>query len=230
MSGTVTHFLRTGGCGLRCSWCDSLFSVLPEEIAKHRSLMTTGEILTAIAALPCAPYITFTGGDPAIQDRLGDMIYTLNDMGMRVAVETQGVFFPMWLRKCDVLTFSPKGPSSGNVVDPQGLMKFLQELGPKRALKVCIKIVVFDEEDFAYAMTLYRLIPPSLYDAFYFTAGTPPYEGMDEEAAIARVAGILQNQSALADMMLKSDMCFNERTHIGCQQHVLLWPHADKGV
>ena len=238
MSGTVTHFLRTGGCGLRCTWCDSLFSVLPEEIKKHRTMMTTDEILRAVAALPYAPYITFTGGDPAIQDRLGDLVLTLNDMGMRVAVETQGMYFPAWLRRCDVLTFSPKGPSSGNIVNPQDLIRFCVDRGPQRVMKICIKVVVFNEEDFEYAMALYELMPPWSYDAFYFTAGTPIWFGYPEDASEAlrdqeetkRVLDVLQNQTALADMMLKSNTRFNEKTHLGCQQHVLLWPAEDKGV
>ena len=72
MTGTVTHFLRTGGCGLRCSWCDSMFAVLPEEIKKYRRLMSTADILKELTALPYAPYVTFTGGDPCIQPLLGD--------------------------------------------------------------------------------------------------------------------------------------------------------------
>ena len=230
MTGTVTHFLRTGGCSLRCSWCDSLFAVLPDQIKKHRKLMTTAEILDAIDKLPYAPYITFTGGDPAIQDRLGDMIITLNSRWMRVAVETQGMFFPAWFDYVDVLTFSPKGPSSGNVVDPKPLLDWLVDHSDgRRRFKTCIKIVCFNEDDFAYALDAYKLIHPSLYDAFYFTAGTPAFE---EGKGYDRVGGILVNQQALAEMMLKNtgSMHLNNKVHLGCQQHVLLWPTEDRGV
>ncbi len=240
MTGTLTHFLRTGGCALRCSWCDSLFAVLPDQILKYRRLMTTDEILKEIGLLPQAPYITFTGGDPAIQPRLGDLIPALNMEGMRVAIETQGMFFPDWLERCDVLTFSPKGPSSGNVVDPKKLADYCVSLGKKRPQRVCIKIVCFDEQDFLYAMAVYRLIPAAYYDAFYFTAGTPllePPEGepsdADKEAiATGRLMMVIQNQQAVAKEMLKAENCstFNEKVHLGCQQHVLLWPHKDKGV
>jgi organic radical activating enzyme len=209
--------------------------------------MTTDEILKEIMLLPSAPYITFTGGDPAIQSRLGDIIPTLNANGMRVAIETQGMFFPDWLQKCDVLTFSPKGPSSGNVVKPMDLSTYCVSLGKKRRQRVCIKIVCFDEEDFAYAMAVYRLIPSIYYDAFYFTAGTPLIEEpeairdmpnvelTDEDKnarAMGRVLMVIQNQLALAELMLKKENSsqFNEKVHLGCQQHVLLWPGEDKGV
>ena len=234
MSGTVTHFLRTGGCPLRCSWCDSLFSVLPEEIKKYRHLMTTWEIIDAVLALPKAPYITFTGGDPAIQTRLGDIIPAMNDAGMRVAIETQGMYFPPWLSDCDVLTFSPKGPSSGNVVGLKDLSEFCVSLGKKRKQKVCIKVVIFNQEDFDYAMRVYELIPPTYYDAFYFTAGTPMLEHRAgyKMSPLEKTAGVIQNEQAIAEMLLRKSRSvrFNEKVHIGCQIHVLLWPDKDKGV
>ncbi len=144
MTGTLTHFLRTGGCGLRCTWCDSLFAVLPDEIKKYRRMMTTEEIFRELTTLPKAPYVTFTGGDPCIQEHLGAIIPALNVRAdMRVAIETQGQFFPDWLEAADVITFSPKGPSSGNVVDIEDLYDWLGHHSPKRPFRVCIKIVVY---------------------------------------------------------------------------------------
>lgn len=240
MSGTVTHFLRTGGCPLRCSWCDSMFAVDPKQIMEHRRLMTSWEIIDELHALPWAPYVTFTGGDPCIQQRLGDIIPALNSNGQRVAVETQGMFFPVWLPECDVVTFSPKGPSSGNVVDWSEMGDWCVSQGRKRKMRVCIKVVVFDEADFDYGMKLYETLPMAYYDAFYFTAGTPlfvepelaPEDTEVEARAIERTFDVLQNQRAIAELLLQTSqrIRFNEKTHVGCQQHVLLWPKEDKGV
>lgn len=240
MTGTVTHFLRTGGCSLRCSWCDSLFAVLPDEIKKHRKMMDVGQIYDALKALPWAPYVTFTGGDPCLQLRLGDLIPRLNiQANMRVAVETQGQYFPDWLELVDVVTFSPKGPSSGNIVDIHaGLYDWLGHRSPKRSFRVCIKIVCFTLADYTYALDVYNSLPSVFYDAFYFTAGTPmdPKEHImpadDQPSPEGRALSVLYLQTELANFMLKNEAqtIFNDKVHLGCQQHVLLWPTEQKGV
>lgn len=229
MTGTITHFLRTGGCPLRCTWCDSMFAVDPKQILEQRTMMTTWEIIDAVHALPWAPYITFTGGDPAIQDRLGEIIPAMHQAGTQVAVETQGMYFPVWFDNVDILTFSPKGPSSGNIVDPENLISYLVSLGHKRTQRVCVKVVCFNIEDFEYAMEIYEKLPHFLYDAFYFTAGTPIGPNKN---AIGKVHDVLEIQTILAEQVLKTaqGIQMNHKVHLGCQQHVLLWPDKDKGV
>jgi len=247
MTGTVTHFLRTGGCGLRCAWCDSLHAVLPNLIRSGRTMMTIGEIYDAIDARPFAPYVTLTGGDPCIHKGLGEMIIGFNARGMKVAVETQGEIFADWLPVCDVITFSPKPPSSGNIVDYKELTRYLVDtfnIG-RRAypVQICIKIVCFSAEDFTYAMDVYNYMPSPLYDAFYFTSGTPmfsePLHIQDalptEEIAIRanlKLQGTLKGMHRLATTMLAQTKKtpFNEKVHLGCQQHVLLWPDKLTGV
>lgn len=241
MNGTVTHFLRTGGCGLRCSWCDTMFAVDPAQIKAGRTMMTLDEIVQALKSLPKAPYVTFTGGDPCLHKDLGAIIPRLNMENMFVAVETQGELFPDWLSSADVVTFSPKPPSSGNVVDIDPIVEWLHKhTSPdgRRTMHVCIKIVCFDEEDLQYALTAYQQIRPTLYDAFYFTAGTPinnleaPETPEQAEArSMNKIFGIVSGQRWLADrlMMEANTKWFNPKVHIGCQQHAIVWPEFDRG-
>ncbi len=233
MSGTFTTFLRTGGCSLRCSWCDSMDAVLPEKVKELGTRLATHEILRDIAKLPYAPYCTFTGGDPCMHKGLGDIIAALNMENIMVAVETQGELFPDWLITADVVTFSPKGPSSGNIVDIDPLYKWLRgNRNNTNAQRVCIKIVCFNEEDVEYALDVYGRIPVPLYDAFYLTSGTAPFsEHMIPEA---RILDLIYGYQTLSNHLLKmtrmNNIEFNHKTHVGFQQHVALWPTVDKGV
>ena len=205
MTGQVTHFLRTGGCSLKCSWCDSMYAVDPKQVKENATYLLSPQILDLVTALPHAPWLTLTGGDPCMHKGLGDIIFALEVQGMRIAVETQGMLFPNWLTKCDVVTFSPKPPSSGKIVDPTDLRLWLQDNRSSFKGRICIKIVVFDEQDYAYARHLYDVIPSTWYDSFYFTAGTI-LDTVDDGVLnkwVVRSLDVLQNTSALTDLLLQ---------------------------
>jgi len=238
MSGTLTHFLRLGGCSLRCSWCDSMKAVDPQMIASNSTRMTEGDIVNKIVEMPFVPYVTLTGGDPCMYPDLSDLITMLNRQNYRVAVETQGMHFPKWLCLADVITFSPKGPSSGNVVDPTALYEWLyMNTGEgARRNRICIKIVIADEADMSYALGLYQHISPILYDAFYFTVLTPPFDPASFEAdpkGDGRTLSVIYSMRNMVSALLEQVHCgntFNPKVHVGCQQHVLLWPTEEDGV
>ena len=54
LAGIPTAFVRFGGCDYRCSWCDSLFAVLPEDVRKAPR-MTPAEVAAALEALAGDP-------------------------------------------------------------------------------------------------------------------------------------------------------------------------------
>ena len=106
-------------------------------------------------------------------------------------------------------------------------------------MQVCIKVVVFDSNDLEYAMEVYNYMPETHYDSFYLSAGTllqEPPSSQEQEVveanAMHRLLNVIQSQRALADTIV--DMArvnrFNKKFHIGCQQHVLMWPEIDQGV
>ena len=71
--GKPTVFVRTGGCEYRCSWCDTLYAVLPEHKDEWKP-MKTEEVFAEIQRLSPTPIlVTLSGGNPAIQP-LGDLI------------------------------------------------------------------------------------------------------------------------------------------------------------
>src|SRR5579859_3948598 len=113
--GVPTVFVRTGGCDYRCSWCDTLYAVLPEYKADWHP-MTTQEVFAEIQRL--SDYqpllVTLSGGNPAIQP-LGDLLDLGHAHGYTFAIETQGSVAQPWFARLDHLTLSPKPPSSKQV-------------------------------------------------------------------------------------------------------------------
>jgi 7-carboxy-7-deazaguanine synthase len=115
LAGQVTHFVRFGLCDYRCSWCDSMFAVEPEEVKAHAERLDVSSIVERLEWLDLAPWVTLSGGNPAVHD-LGPLVKELREtLGLDVAVETQGSRWRDWLADVDLLIVSPKPPSSGMV-------------------------------------------------------------------------------------------------------------------
>ena len=247
VTGTFTNFLRTGGCSLRCKWCDSMYAVDSEQVKENARMLDVPEITQAIEEHPWAPWMTLTGGDPCMWEELGDVVTWLNNRNTRVNVETQGMLFPDWLMHCDVITFSPKPPSSDNQVDIDasgGLVQWLISNGRNHKGQICIKVPIFDAEDIQYALDVYNTLTPEnhiapLYDSFYFTAGSGTAH-LEEASdyltdSLARMVDVLASQRDLVDALFHMQqethvVKFNDKVHIGCQQHVLIWPEQSRGV
>lgn len=151
MAGARTHFVRLGGCDYRCSWCDTPYAVLPEHKATwtRMDVSQIEEALLALAGPSRCGWVTISGGNPALHD-CGPLIDALHAVGYRVAMETQGSVAKGWMRQLDLLTLSPKPPSSGMDVDEAKFIACLNVMPERTA----IKIVVFDEADLAFANTI----------------------------------------------------------------------------
>jgi 7-carboxy-7-deazaguanine synthase len=183
MIGRVTHFLRLGGCGYRCTWCDSLHAVLPELIKDNVYRLTPTQICDGLQSLgdseSGARWITISGGDPVMWD-LTRLVENLHHAGYKVAIETQGQFFKPWLTSCDCVTVSPKPPSSGMAEKlDRGILNAYASLIEKD--KLSFKVVIMDTDDLQWAAGLnldYPRVP------FFLSVGTKNY-GETEPAQVA---------------------------------------------
>ena len=153
MIGAQTLFVRTGYCDFRCSWCDTLYAVEPDEVQAEAEWLTVDAITARLDALSRhTPWVTLSGGNPAIHD-LAALVARLHADGRKIAVETQGTVYRPWLADCEVVTVSPKPPSSGMTTDYAKLDRFA-------ALpQANLKIVVFDEADYQYARAIHLRYP-----------------------------------------------------------------------
>jgi 7-carboxy-7-deazaguanine synthase len=123
MAGQQTHFVRFGGCDYRCSWCDTMYAVDPDQVKQNARQMTAAAIVQNIEGLSGHPkWITFSGGNPLLFDFL-EIVALLHQKGFYVAAETQGSKFVSRpaVSALDLLILSPKPPSSGMSTDLEGL-------------------------------------------------------------------------------------------------------------
>ena len=112
MIGAQTLFVRTGYCDFRCVWCDTLYAVEPEQVQAGAEWLTVEAIAARLDALSRhTPWVTLSGGNPAIHE-LAALVARLHADVRKVAVETQGTVYRPWIADCDVVTVSPKPPSS----------------------------------------------------------------------------------------------------------------------
>ncbi len=99
--GVPSVFIRTTGCNLRCSWCDTPYTSWEPEGTE----LSLGRILEQVRAYP-ARHAVVTGGEPLIQAETVTLTQQLKAAGFHVTVETAGtVFLPV---ACDLMSISPK--------------------------------------------------------------------------------------------------------------------------
>jgi 7-carboxy-7-deazaguanine synthase len=154
--GRPTVFVRTGGCDYHCSWCDTLHAVersfrgdwremTAEEILAQVNILTNGRPLT----------ISLSGGNPAMQP-LGGLLTLGKAAGYTFLLETQGSIAREWFADLDILTVSPKPPSSGMTTDWQKLQACIDAAG---TTSVALKMIILDEADFNYARQVSARFP-----------------------------------------------------------------------
>jgi 7-carboxy-7-deazaguanine synthase len=214
--GQPTVFVRTGGCDYRCTWCDTLYAVDSKYRNEWKS-MSAEEIFANVQELSGGNplMITLSGGNPAIQP-LKPLIDLGKKEGYTFALETQGSVAQDWFADLDVLTLSPKPPSSGMQTDWTIFDRCLDAAG--KGPKTTLKIVVFDDEDYKYARTAaerYTHLPVYLQPGNH----TPPPASPDMD-------GLMERMRWLADKV-KDDGWFS--ASVLPQLHVLMWGNS-RGV
>lgn len=224
MAGSISHFIRLGGCSYRCSWCDSMHAVEPARIKAGASYLTAYGIVDKIKGLAWAPWVTISGGDPCIWD-LGELVSLLHMAGYKVAIETQGTLFRPWLTEIDLVTVSPKPPSSGmsNKTNLAVLSKYVEMLGvtdERFAPKLVFKIPVADVVDLQFALKIFQGIPRGYNVPKYLSIITSPHvPGVQTENA--EILAVLEDYRRITALLLKQHTKMDIR--ILPQLHVLLF-------
>ena len=125
-AGLPCTFVRTTGCNLRCSWCDTT------QAFYGGTRMTRGQVLERALATG-TELVELTGGEPLLQPAVLPLMTELCDAGRTVLIETSG--------EADVSRVDPrvhkimdlKAPGSGE--SARNRWTNLEHIGPGDELK-----------------------------------------------------------------------------------------------
>jgi 7-carboxy-7-deazaguanine synthase len=142
-AGLPCTLVRTTGCDLRCTYCDSAF-------AFHGGQdMNPDQILAAVRDLG-APLVLLTGGEPMLQREIGQLAAMLLADGYRVMIETSGAHPVDSLPAGVVRIVDVKTPGSGESARMR--WEVLDGLRSQDA----VKFVLASEADYRWAAEVVR--------------------------------------------------------------------------
>jgi 7-carboxy-7-deazaguanine synthase len=103
--GVPSVFVRTSGCNLRCTWCDTPYTSWQPE----GSEFSLDQILETINSFNTA-HVVLTGGEPMIAPQMVELTERISSAKKHITIETAGtVFAPV---VCDLMSISPKHANS----------------------------------------------------------------------------------------------------------------------
>jgi len=140
LAGRPCAFIRTAGCNLRCTYCDTAYSF-------EGGVERTVDDLAAWARETGVGLVEITGGEPLLQAEVPELAARLIDIGVDVMIETNGTCSLKEIPDSVVKVVDIKTPGSGHGAppDPENLAR----LGPRDN----IKFVLTSRGDYDWART-----------------------------------------------------------------------------
>ena len=142
-AGLPCVFVRTTGCDLRCSWCDSEFTFT------GGTRMSLDEIVSEVEKYACE-LVELTGGEPMLQKEIYELTSRLADNGHVVLIETGGHRDISMLDSRVIRIMDLKCPASDEC--HKNLWSNLAHLRPDDE----VKFVIADRNDYEWALGVIR--------------------------------------------------------------------------
>ena len=147
--GLPTIFIRTTGCNLRCTYCDTTY-------AYHQGTeMAIEDIIHSIQKWRCKR-VCITGGEPLLQENLMSLISSLSLDKYAISLETNGSvdISPFLSLENLVISLDIKCPFSG-----MHNKMFFDNIAFLRPFDQ-LKFVISDKKDFTYALSVISQYKP----------------------------------------------------------------------
>lgn len=157
--GKPMTYVRTQGCNVNCSWCDSYYTWYPygqnakTKAVGHNELAVNFDQLKSIIEQEYCQHVWFTGGEPMLQaDAINNFIQKLNGLGKTTYICTAGtIFHEALFSHLDYITVDIKAPfskTSSNIIVIEKLYAMFKE-------KLELKMVVAPTDiDMDYAKAI----------------------------------------------------------------------------
>lgn len=200
-TGYMAAFLRLAGCNLRCSYCDTAYSLTLEDTAEA---LTEEEVLSRIRAYPWKR-VTMTGGEPMLHP-LHHLCEVLGEEGYDINIETNGAV-PLWRERPEGVFYTMDFKCSGSG------MKSYMNLDNFKLLtgKDVLKFVVSSEEDLHEMKEIINHHFPSAHHPEFFVS---PVWGRIEPAELVEYV----RKNRLQDVRVQ------------VQLHKIIWDPDRRGV
>lgn len=103
LTGVPSVFVRSSGCNLRCTWCDTPYaSWNPEGDQK-----SVTDIVKQVQSYPAARHVVLTGGEPMVAKDMRTLAAEIKNLGHHITIETAATVKPDGIA-CDLASMSPK--------------------------------------------------------------------------------------------------------------------------
>lgn len=142
-AGYPTVFVRTSGCNLRCTYCDTTYAYYSGQ------MMSREDILNEVAK-HATKYVCVTGGEPLFQNEVFELLKELCDRGYKVSLETSGSIDCTNVDARVKKIIDVKTPDSGEK------NSFLEENLQFADVNTEFKFVICSEDDFNWAENFSR--------------------------------------------------------------------------
>ena len=205
-SGQLATFIRTVGCNLRCTYCDTEYA-LSEKDCEYTEL-TADEVVSKLN--PHYRKVTLTGGEPLFHPNIKELISKICSLGYEVNVETNGSIRVAPFRGADNIFFTIdyKLPSSG--MESRMNKDAFAELRKEDV----VKFVIGTKEDCAKTIDILRELQ-SRYDKDI------------PEVYLSAVSGKMSHADIVEFMKENKEL---SDAKIQLQMHKIIWPDIDKVV
>ena len=221
-AGLPCIFIRTTGCNLRCSYCDTAYAFTE---GKHRSLEDARAEVSRLAApfkaAPGLPIVELTGGEPLLQKGVLPLMQSLCDDGYTVLIETSGAHDISGIDSRVRRIMDLKCPSSGEAD------KNRWENVPLLCSTDEVKFVIGTVEDYEWAKAALAKYDLARICTVLFS-WVSPLAPEQQDSSLKKVP---QLQTPLTRKELVERIIFDALpVRFQVQMHKVIWPPEIRGV